>query len=203
MLSYFIQSFPFRITVVFEKSGFTHSKNTNHINQLAEFTLYLQGLMTDRKVPHISENQRHEEDNAKSSYVPSPSCQTFSWFKPPLVLFPLSLHDASPSPSYHHSFPPSPIQHTHYQATMSLTRSGIGRSRRRVPRIAPAPSDQWDFLLLLWQHSCNDKITHYSSNGRFSGREWGITLGGGRGGHPGIYILTRDTCGWKVNLLLL
>lgn len=108
MLSYFIQSFPFRITVVFEKSGFTHSKNTNHINQLAEFTLYLQGLMTDRKVPHISENQRHGEDNAKSSYVPSPSCQTFSWFKPPLVLFPLSLHDASPSPSYHHSSSPPP-----------------------------------------------------------------------------------------------
>lgn len=77
----FIQSFPFRITVVFEKSGFTHSKNTNHINQLAEFTLYLQGLMTDRKVPHISENQRHEEDNAKSSYEPSPSCQTFPWFQ--------------------------------------------------------------------------------------------------------------------------
>ena len=127
----------------------------------------------------------------------------FNSIKPPRVLFPLSLQDASPSPSYHHSSPPPPLQHTHYQATMSLTRRGIERSRRRVPRIAPAPSDQWDFLLLVWQHSCNDKITHYSSNGRFSGREWGITLGGGRGGHPGNYILTRDTCGWKVNLLLL
>lgn len=30
----------------------------------------------------------------------------FSSIKPPRVLFPLSLHDASPSPSYHHSSPP-------------------------------------------------------------------------------------------------
>ena len=97
----------------------------------------------------------------------------FSSIKPPRVLFPFSLQDASPSPSYHYSFPPPPrLQHTHYQATMSLTCRGIGRSRKRVPWIAPAPSDRWDFLLLVWQqNSCNDKITHYCSNSRFSGRE--------------------------------
>ena len=32
----------------------------------------------------------------------------FNSIKPPRVLFPLSLQDASPSPSYHHSSPPPP-----------------------------------------------------------------------------------------------
>ena len=120
----------------------------------------------------------------------------FSSIKPPRVLFPLSLQVHRLVTTIP---PPPPLLHTHYQAIMSLTCRGIGRSWRRVPRIAPAPSDQWDFLLLVWQqNSCNDKIIHYCLNGRFSGREWRITLGGGRG-----HILMRDTCGWKVNLLLL
>lgn len=127
----------------------------------------------------------------------------FSSIKPPRVLFPFSLHDASPSPSYHHSFPPRSstlITRPPCLLHVEVLEDPEGGSHG----LPPAPSDQWDFLLLVWQHSCNDKITHYSSNGRFSGREWGITLGGGRGGgHPGNYILTRDTCGWKVNLLLL
>lgn len=36
----------------------------------------------------------------------------FNSIKPPRVLFPLSLQDASPSPSYHHSSPPPPHSNT-------------------------------------------------------------------------------------------
>lgn len=37
------------------------SKTTNHINQLAEFTLYLQSLVTNWEVSHISERQDMEK----------------------------------------------------------------------------------------------------------------------------------------------
>lgn len=41
--------------------------------------------MTDRKVPHISKNKRHGEDNAKSSYVPPPRSSTLIT-RPPCLL---------------------------------------------------------------------------------------------------------------------
>ena len=90
----------------------------------------------------------------------------FSSIKPPQLLFPLSLQDTSPSPSYNHSFPPPstpahslPGHHVSYmQRYWKIQREGSTDCPRpiRPVRFFYCQSDnilatQYHTLLLKWQ----------------------------------------------------